>query len=573
MDVMPEILGTYGTQAEKAGSLINKIQAMMPSSKMVALVEGILRPMAYVTGTLKGQTLGLTGTELENFAWDFVNNTQFNFTFLDLPKQWRGSGSRLVGQYVITRIRAMEQVIGAAARKDYKWLLRWAAAGVLFGTLAQNLWPKRRRVTRAGEEYSAGGIEWAEFIDIFDSRRLWMVKEQGALGMLTAMMSGFMSPTTSLLYHLLGGRTGLDTLFRGSDATPWEIIQHDLEGLVPSRATFMDLTQLLRAMGVWDYEPTTAPMNTILGANDLIAEYEKDGKTAEAERIKRDYPIYVFKSLAKQYDSRLKEMSADLRSAKSKINNNDKLPNNEKKSKISALEKENQRKRMEVIREFNNKLQEEQSKRGIDFSLKDLIGVPTAQAKEYYLMERAGNEARTPEEARAIFNAAASKYLPEYMLKEVAQKTKEAPISSVTDYLKQGYLDRNTQFDHPIDSTPEKYRQTISISAGQYGVPSNILSAILQVESGWLDKNIKNQSGSGTGIAQFTQSAIDELNRLGYKFTREDALDPQKAIPAASFFLSIYNKRFGSWRSAVENYNGTEAKKTYADKVFSLSGS
>jgi hypothetical protein len=94
-----------------------------------------------------------------------------------------------------------------------------------------------------------------------------------------------------------------------------------------------------------------------------------------------------------------------------------------------------------------------------------------------------------------------------------------------------------------------------------------VLSAILEQETRWNEDNYSKVLPSGTGIAQFTGIAIKELNRLGYDFTREDALDPQKSIDAAAFYLSVMKKRHGSWWLAVKNYNGNNARNSSGKKI------
>lgn len=123
----------------------------------------------------------------------------------------------------------------------------------------------------------------------------------------------------------------------------------------------------------------------------------------------------------------------------------------------------------------------------------------------------------------------------------------------------------------PIPQTPKEYIEPITKASEEYGVPSNILSANLYVESSFdpdvISGNKKSPKGA-VGIAQFTPIALEELKRLGYK--EIDPTKPEEAIPASAFFLSKIKDQIGNddWLEAIKAYNaGVGNYKKYRGNI------
>ncbi|MBU0476352.1 MAG: hypothetical protein KKF62_19555, partial [Bacteroidetes bacterium] len=111
-DVEREILGMIGASGmEKMSMRWKKVQGKLPSAQLMKAVESINRPLAYVAGYLQGEARGLTGEDLYFHAWNTVAKTQFIYGTHATPKAFRGKYSRIASQYVLTRIRDMEQLM------------------------------------------------------------------------------------------------------------------------------------------------------------------------------------------------------------------------------------------------------------------------------------------------------------------------------------------------------------------------------------------------------------------------------------------------------------------------------
>lgn len=96
-----------------------------------------------------------------------------------------------------------------------------------------------------------------------------------------------------------------------------------------------------------------------------------------------------------------------------------------------------------------------------------------------------------------------------------------------------------------IAETPAQYQPLIEQASTAYGVPDDLLSALLHQESGF-DPLARSAAGA-LGIAQFLPSTARGLG--------VDPLDPNSAIPGAAKLLASYYRRFGSWELALAAYN------------------
>jgi len=105
-----------------------------------------------------------------------------------------------------------------------------------------------------------------------------------------------------------------------------------------------------------------------------------------------------------------------------------------------------------------------------------------------------------------------------------------------------------------VPGTPLEYQPIIQQAAERYGVPADLLSALLKIESGF---NPAAVSPAGAqGIAQFMPGTAREYGI--------DPNDPKQAIPAAAQYLSRYQKEFGDWEKALASYNaGPGAVRRY----------
>ena len=114
----------------------------------------------------------------------------------------------------------------------------------------------------------------------------------------------------------------------------------------------------------------------------------------------------------------------------------------------------------------------------------------------------------------------------------------------------------------------QQYDAWIQESASKHGVPANLLSSLLDVESGY-NPNAKSEAGA-VGIAQFMPSTAEGMGI--------DPMNPQEAIEGAARYLEEKYAKYGNWHQALEAYNGGDGNvgigetKAYADKVLSGAG-
>ena len=108
------------------------------------------------------------------------------------------------------------------------------------------------------------------------------------------------------------------------------------------------------------------------------------------------------------------------------------------------------------------------------------------------------------------------------------------------------------------------YQGYVSQASKDFGVPKDILNAVIQVESNW------NRTAVGTsgekGLMQIMPGTGRDLGLTNF-------FDPEANIRAGAKYLSQQYTRFGNWREALQAYNAgagnIKAGAGYADKVLS----
>lgn len=109
----------------------------------------------------------------------------------------------------------------------------------------------------------------------------------------------------------------------------------------------------------------------------------------------------------------------------------------------------------------------------------------------------------------------------------------------------------------------------IQQSADAHGVPANLLSSLLDVESGYQVDGPDSEAGA-VGIAQFMPETAKAMGI--------DPKDPQQAIEGAARYLEEKYQKYGNWEEALEAYNGGDGNvgsgetKAYAEKVLNGAG-
>lgn len=100
----------------------------------------------------------------------------------------------------------------------------------------------------------------------------------------------------------------------------------------------------------------------------------------------------------------------------------------------------------------------------------------------------------------------------------------------------------------------------------KYNVPSNIVAAVIKVESNG-DPTITGDNGKARGLMQVQKPALNDVNRyFSTKFNWGSMYMASENIQVGTLFLKLQHKRLGNWRDAIRAYNAGEngAKKGLA---------
>ena len=92
------------------------------------------------------------------------------------------------------------------------------------------------------------------------------------------------------------------------------------------------------------------------------------------------------------------------------------------------------------------------------------------------------------------------------------------------------------------------YMDTIQAAAEAYGVPEDVILAVIETESGF-----KPDAKSATGVRGLMQVTQDTYKGLGFTGDRSD---PTNSINAGTKLLSQLYKQYGNWDDAFTAYNG-----------------
>lgn len=120
-----------------------------------------------------------------------------------------------------------------------------------------------------------------------------------------------------------------------------------------------------------------------------------------------------------------------------------------------------------------------------------------------------------------------------------------------------------------LSSGDEQIDAWIQEAADANGVPANLLSALLDVESGY-NVDTPNSEAGAIGIAQFMPGTAESMGI--------DPHDPHQSIEGAARLLKQEYDHYGNWSQALEAYNGGEGNvgsgetQEYAQKVLGKAG-
>ena len=104
---------------------------------------------------------------------------------------------------------------------------------------------------------------------------------------------------------------------------------------------------------------------------------------------------------------------------------------------------------------------------------------------------------------------------------------------------------------------PRPYFEYVDGYAKEYGVPTELVYAVMLTESGF-DPWAVSPSGA-CGLMQLMPSTFKWIcERLLIEFSPKDVFDPAVNIRCGVWYLSYLRERFGDWKTVLAAYNAGE---------------
>jgi soluble lytic murein transglycosylase len=112
-----------------------------------------------------------------------------------------------------------------------------------------------------------------------------------------------------------------------------------------------------------------------------------------------------------------------------------------------------------------------------------------------------------------------------------------------------------TRIEHSIYPKPSEYAEYVSRYSSEYGVPEELVWAVIKTES-----NFKASAVSGVGAVGLMQLMPDTFNeitnsRLNERLDAGMRYDPETNIRYGTYYLSYLYSRYGNWSTALAAYN------------------
>ncbi len=137
-------------------------------------------------------------------------------------------------------------------------------------------------------------------------------------------------------------------------------------------------------------------------------------------------------------------------------------------------------------------------------------------------------------------------------------------------------LERELRF-FEIPSRVKEERNILSLvreKAQKYGVPVNIVLAVIEQESGFNPRayNVNRDGTKDVGLMQVNFHHNERLMKEYGVSSPEDLFNPELNVELGVRILSENYRRYGSWELAIKAYNGIRADNwDYVKKVLKLS--
>lgn len=117
-----------------------------------------------------------------------------------------------------------------------------------------------------------------------------------------------------------------------------------------------------------------------------------------------------------------------------------------------------------------------------------------------------------------------------------------------------------TQIEKIIYPKPNEYTAFVEKYSAEYGVPENMVYAVIKTESGFDSSAV---SGKGAvGLMQMMPETFEWLTKdiLREHLSAGMLYDPETNIKYGTYYLSRLYNRFGDWDTALAAYNGGEGR-------------
>ena len=115
-----------------------------------------------------------------------------------------------------------------------------------------------------------------------------------------------------------------------------------------------------------------------------------------------------------------------------------------------------------------------------------------------------------------------------------------------------------TRIECSIYPMPEEYKPFVEKYSEEYGVPKELIYAVIKTESGFDSSAVSNKGA--VGLMQIMPATFEWLtNDILHEHLGKGMLyDPETNIKYGTYYLSRLYGRFGDWDTALAAYNGGE---------------
>lgn len=104
---------------------------------------------------------------------------------------------------------------------------------------------------------------------------------------------------------------------------------------------------------------------------------------------------------------------------------------------------------------------------------------------------------------------------------------------------------------------PEKYAELVVKYADEYGIPRELVFAIIKVESDY-DRTTVSSAGA-MGLMQMMPATYEWLtSKLDEPYNPQDLFIPETSIKYGTYYLQYLRTRFDSWEKVIIAYNWGE---------------